>query len=269
MQADRRNAAAAWRTENMTVEYEDLGRMSYGESLRYQQHLFGERLRLHGSPAAEECCGRILTVEHPPVYTLGKSADEGNLLVSEEYLRSTGAELWYTDRGGDITFHGDGQTVCYPIIDLSMAGIGLRRYIELLEECVINIVGRSGIAAERLAGATGVWICDRDAGHRAQNWRKICAIGVRASRFVTMHGFALNVSTDLHRFTMINPCGITDKGVTSMERELGRRVDAARVRGELVAELCRLLGAKAVPCRQGVEQWRKAEAAAADCGNRL
>ena len=172
--------------------------------------------------------GTIIFVEHPAVYTLGKSGNMSNMLISEEYLKSLGAEFYHIDRGGDITFHGEGQVVCYPILDLEKFGIGLRRYIEILEQSIIETVAEYGIEGRRLEGATGVWLCDEvelPNGEKAQrNWRKICAIGVKASRFVTMHGLALNASTDLKWFTMINPCGFVDKGVTSISKELGREV---------------------------------------------
>ena len=163
------------------------------------------------------------------------------MLISEAYLQSLGAEFFHIDRGGDITFHGPGQIVCYPILDIGRLGIGLRRYIECLEQAVIDTVAHYGIAAERLEGATGVWICDRNETGECRNWRKICAIGVRASHFVTMHGLALNVNTDLKWFTMINPCGFTDKGVTSISKEVGRIVDLEDVKQLLVANLTTLL----------------------------
>ena len=149
--------------------------------------------------------------------------------------------FFHIDRGGDITFHGPGQIVCYPILDIEQLGIGLRRYIEILEEAVIVTVAHYGITAERLAGATGVWICDREGDGEPKNWRKICAIGVRASHFVTMHGLALNVATDLKWFTMINPCGFVDKGVTSISKEIGEVVDFEEVKQLLVATLTKLL----------------------------
>ena len=160
--------------------------------------------------------GTILLVEHPPVYTLGKSGHAENLLIGREALETMGAQFFHIDRGGDITFHGPGQLVCYPILDLERLGIGLREYIEALEEAVIRTVAEYGIAAGRIAGASGVWI---DPGKARP--RKICAIGVRSSRYVTMHGFALNVTTDLQWFSRINPCGFTDRGVTSIAAETG------------------------------------------------
>ena len=215
--------------------------MSYKECWDLQQSLFESRLNLRRGGIQGEDCGTILTVEHPPVYTLGKSGKQSNMLISEAYLQSLGAEFFHIDRGGDITFHGPGQIVCYPILDIGSLGIGLRRYIECLEQAVIDTVAHYGIVAERLEGATGVWICDRNEAGECRNWRKICAIGVRASHFVTMHGLALNVNTDLKWFTMINPCGFTDKGVTSISKEVGKVVDLEEVKQLLVANLTTLL----------------------------
>ena len=180
----------------------------------------------------------MLLVEHPAVYTLGKSGHAENLLVGEEYLRSIGAEFYHIDRGGDITFHGPGQIVGYPILDLERIGLSLRDYIDALEGAVIRTVARYGIRAGRIAGASGVWI------EGAQPARKICAIGVRASRYVTMHGFALNVATDLRYFTHINPCGFTDRGATSIEKEIGRPVPMEEVKRRLVEDLCENLTLK-------------------------
>lgn len=225
----------------MKVGYKDLGTMPYKDCWQLQQSLFESRLELRRRGEQGEDCGTILTVEHTPVYTLGKSGKQSNMLISQAYLESLGAEFFHIDRGGDITFHGPGQIVCYPILDIEKLGIGLRRYIEILEQAVIETVAHYGIKAERLEGATGVWICDRGAVGTPQNWRKICAIGVRASHFVTMHGLALNVSTDLKWFTMINPCGFTDKGVTSISKEIGKDVDFEEVKQLLVQTLTKLL----------------------------
>lgn len=225
----------------MKVGYKDLGTMPYKECWQLQQALFEQRLETRRRGEKGEDCGTILTVEHPPVYTLGKSGKQSNMLIPQSYLESLGAEFFHIDRGGDITFHGPGQIVCYPILDIEQLGIGLRRYIEILEEAVIVTVAHYGITAERLAGATGVWICDREGDGEPKNWRKICAIGVRASHFVTMHGLALNVATDLKWFTMINPCGFVDKGVTSISKEIGEIVDFEEVKQLLVATLTKLL----------------------------
>ena len=215
--------------------------MSYKECWDLQQSLFESRLEQRRGGCQSEDCGTILTVEHTPVYTLGKSGKESNMLISEAYLKSLDAEFFHIDRGGDITFHGPGQIVCYPILDIGRLGIGLRRYVEILEQAVIMTIAHYGIMGERLEGATGVWVCDRNQEGAPINWRKICAIGVRASHFVTMHGFALNVATDLKWFTMINPCGFTDKGVTSISKEVGASVDVEEVKQLLVANLTKLL----------------------------
>lgn len=228
----------------MKVGYRDLGSMPYKECWDLQQRLFDEVLSRQKDEEAHEDGGTILFVEHLPVYTLGKSGKESNMLINEERLKSLGAEFFHIDRGGDITFHGPGQIVGYPILDIAKLGIGVRRYIEILEESVIETVAHYGINAERLEGATGVWICDRDDNGVARNWRKICAIGVRVSHFVTMHGFALNVATDLRWFSMINPCGFVDKGVTSIEKECGREIDLAEVKTLLLERLLTLLGAE-------------------------
>lgn len=200
--------------------------MPYKECWEYQQSLFNELLAKQGD--GSDFAGTIIFVEHPAVYTLGKSGNINNMLIDEARLKALGAEFYHIDRGGDITFHGEGQVVCYPILDLEKLGIGLRRYVELLEQSVIETVAEYGIDGGRLEGATGVWLCDEmtnSVGEKLQqNWRKICAIGVKASRFVTMHGLALNASTDLKWFTMINPCGFVDKGVSSISKELGREV---------------------------------------------
>ena len=215
--------------------------MPYKECWELQQSLFDSRLEQRRVGSQTEDCGTILTVEHTPVYTLGKSGKQSNMLIPESYLKSLGAEFFHIDRGGDITFHGPGQIVCYPILDIGKLGIGLRRYIEILEQSVIDTIAHYGIAGERLVGATGVWICNRAADGTATAWRKICAIGVRASHFITMHGLALNVATDLKWFTMINPCGFTDKGVTSISKEVGVAVDINEVKALLVANLTKAL----------------------------
>ena len=213
-----------------SVKYADLGTMPYGECWQLQQRLFAEVLcaKRQGRPTD----GHLLLVEHPAVYTLGKSGKESNLLVTEEYLRGLGAEYYHIDRGGDITFHGPGQVVGYPILDLERAGLGLKEYIAAIEQAIIDTVARYGIAAGRIEGASGVWVDEKSARPR-----KICAIGVRASRYVTMHGFALNVSTDLDWFRHINPCGFTDRGVTSIAQETGECPDINIVKRHLADAL--------------------------------
>ena len=183
--------------------------------------------------------GWLLLVEHNPVYTLGKSGKSENMLVSEEYLRSIGAEFFHIDRGGDITFHGPGQVVGYPILDLEQVGIGLREYIDSIEGAVIDLCAEYGIVAGRVGGASGVWL---DGG--TSRARKICAIGVKSSRYVTMHGFALNVNTDLRYFNHINPCGFADRGVTSLQKELGREVSMEEVKEKVINHLSEKLNVK-------------------------
>lgn len=218
----------------MRVEYRDLGRMPYGSCWELQRKLFDGVLARRG--ADDGGAGHLLLVEHPPVYTLGRSGHAENLLVSEEALRRRGAEFYRIDRGGDITFHGEGQLVGYPILDLGKIGIGLRSYVEALEEAVIRTSADYGVRAGRVAGASGVWL-----GGGAEPLRKICAVGVRSSHFVTMHGFAFNLSTDLEWFSLINPCGFADRGVTSLERETGRRIDTEEVKRLLTGHLSEIL----------------------------
>ena len=223
----------------------DLGRMDYKTCWDLQQKLFDAGVaRKHTGPipvpvpGADDAddAGTVLLVEHPPVYTLGKSGHAENLLVNQEALEAMGAQFFHIDRGGDIPFHGPGQLVCYPILDLERIGIGLREYIEALEEAVIRTVAEYGIAAGRIAEASGVWI---DPGKARP--RKICAIGVRSSRYVTMHGFALNVTTDLEWFSRINPCGFTDRGVTSIAAETGSQPSMQEVKQLVIRELATAL----------------------------
>ncbi|MBQ2394621.1 MAG: lipoyl(octanoyl) transferase LipB [Alistipes sp.] len=220
--------------------------MDYKQCWDLQRSLFDaliekkSELRSGVATESDESIGTILLVEHPAVYTLGKNGKESNLLLGEEYLRSIGADFYRIDRGGDVTFHGEGQIVGYPIIDIERVGIGLRDYINALEQSVIDTIAHYGIEAGRLAGASGVWLGSAE----ERNLRKICAIGVRASRFITMHGFALNVTTDLRYFNHINPCGFTDKGVTSMERELGSAPDMEEVKTLVINNLSKNLNVK-------------------------
>ena len=195
------------------TQFIDLRDAPYREVLDMQHDIFNRRvaLRRDGLPAGDDY---LITVTHQPVYTLGRHADPSNVL-RREWLAARGAEVVEIDRGGDVTFHGPGQLVVYPIIDLQSRGMGIKTYVNLLEEAIIRTVGEYGIEAGRIDGATGVWI---GCGTPAE--RKICAIGLRCSRFITMHGLALNVLTDLTWFSAINPCGFTDKGVTTLYREL-------------------------------------------------
>lgn len=211
-----------------TVEYKDLGLKDYKETWDFQASVFNKLVetKIHGSQqnisrTSADVPGLLIFVEHPHVYTLGKSGSVNNLLIDAVQLRRKDASFYHIDRGGDITYHGPGQIVGYPIFDIEAIGISLKEYIHRLEESIIRTVGEYGLEASRLPGGTGVWL-DPDIKGKA---RKICAIGVKASRYVTMHGFAFNVNTDLSYFESINPCGFRDKGVTSLERELGAKQD--------------------------------------------
>jgi lipoyl(octanoyl) transferase len=223
------------------VEIKDLQTMSYSECWDLQRSLFDALClkKLNKSFADNDARGTILCVEHPAVYTLGKSGHQENMLVSEEYLKSLGAEFFHIDRGGDITFHGPGQLVCYPIVDLDAIGLGVRRYIEALEQTVIDLAKEYGIDAHRSEGASGVWVT-RPGGRL----EKLCAIGVRASHGVTMHGLAMNVSTDLNWFHLINPCGFTDRGVCSLTTLTGRQVTMEEVKPKFINYLTKNLNVK-------------------------
>jgi len=192
----------------------DLDTIAYAEAWEYQQKLFNKAIAQ--KQLGVSTTQTLILCEHPHVITLGKHGNSDNLLLPVENLRKRGVEFFYTDRGGDITYHGPGQLVVYPIFDLNAFEIGLKSYIFNLEEVIIRLLNDYGIKAERMSGATGVWLgADSD-----KNARKICAIGVRSSHFVTMHGLALNVNTDLSYFSLINPCGFIEKGVTSIQKEL-------------------------------------------------
>lgn len=206
----------------------------YAEAWDRQEKLFSELVacKLEGKPYENW----IISCEHPHVYTLGRHGKAANMLLDEEQLKRVGAELFRIDRGGDITYHGPGQLVCYPILNLEDFWLGLKDYIYLLEEAVIKLCARYGILAGRVKGATGVWL---DTGTPSE--RKICAIGVRCSHYVTMHGLAFNVNTDLRYFSYIHPCGFVDKGVTSLRQELKQEVPMDEVKQRLEGELRALL----------------------------
>lgn len=219
----------------MELEIIDWNQVPYTEGWNRQTVLFDEIVA--AKRAGTSYVNHIIFCEHPHVYTLGRSGKEANMLLGEEQLQRIGATLYHIDRGGDITYHGPGQQVCYPILNLEEFGLGLKEYVHLLEEAVIGVCASYGIEAGRVDKATGVWL-DGDTSRA----RKICAIGVRSSHYVTMHGLALNVNTDLRYFSYINPCGFVDKGVTSLQHELGREVSMAEVKERLGKELLRLLG---------------------------
>ncbi len=217
--------------KNKRVFYRDLGLVDYKTCWDYQEELqqsiVAQKVSNRALPEAEQQLTNnyLLFVEHPHVYTLGKSGDENNLLISDIFLKSINATYYKINRGGDITYHGPGQIVVYPILDLENFFTDIHKYLRLLEETVIKTLAEYNIIAGRSNGETGVWL-DTD----TKNARKICAIGVHCSRWVTKHGLAFNINNDMSYFQHIVPCGITDKAVTSLEKELGRKVDMEEVK---------------------------------------
>lgn len=218
----------------MNLITENLGLIAYKEAWGKQTDLFDSIIEKKRQGEASD--NYILMCEHPHVYTIGKNGKDQNMLISDEQLERIEATYFHIDRGGDITYHGPGQIVSYPIIDLDAFHLGLKDYINLLEEAVIKTCAHYGIKAGRLDKATGVWL-DGD----TPKARKICAIGVRCSHFVSMHGLAFNVNTDLRYFSYINPCGFVDKGVTSLAKELGKELDNEEVKGILSGHIQFLL----------------------------
>ena len=237
-------------TMGKTLIFRNLEVIDYLKAWKYQERLLDGLVnrklnRNKKEDVIEETeTGTLLFCEHPHVYTLGKSGSENNLLVGEKQLRERGASFYRIDRGGDITYHGPGQIVGYPIIDLGILGIGEKKYISLLEESVILTLKEFNISASRLEKATGVWL-DHDQPGRS---RKICAIGVRVSRAVTMHGFAFNVNTNLDYFKFINPCGFVDKGVTSLAKELGHSVPMDEAKEILKQKISSVFGVRMIKC---------------------
>lgn len=229
------------------VKFEDLGLIEYKKAWDYQEKLFSEYIQIKAEnrelpdDQQKEIEGNVLFCEHPHVYTLGKSGEQNNLLINDEFLNKIQATYFKTNRGGDITYHGPGQIVGYPIIDLERFNLQVKQYIANLEESIIRMLKGYDIDSERLQGATGVWL---ETG--TNKARKICAIGVKASRFITMHGFALNVNTNLEYFNHINPCGFIDKGVTSMEKELGKKVNYEEVKDVLKEKMEEVFGMKLI-----------------------
>ena len=231
---------------NKNIILQDLGNKDYKESWDYQEQLFTEvrdiKIKNRREDAGLETPNYFLLVEHPHVFTLGKSGDFENLLVSEKELAEKNATFYKINRGGDITYHGPGQIVGYPILDLDNFFRDIHKYLRLLEEMVIRTLAEYGLKAERSPGETGVWF---DVGTPFA--RKICALGVRASRWVTMHGFALNVNADLGYFDLMIPCGIKGKAVTSLNVELGKaQVDEAEVKTKLLKHFKTLFEAEFV-----------------------
>ena len=231
---------------NKKVAIQDLGLKDYKETWDFQELLFQQTVDLKIKNRREESIletpNHFLFVEHPHVYTLGKSGDVSNLLVNEEQLSDRGAKFYKINRGGDITYHGPGQIVGYPILDLDNFFTDIHKYLRLLEEMVILTLQEYGLNAERSKGETGVWL---DVGTPFA--RKICAMGVRASRWVTMHGFALNVNADLGYFDLMIPCGIKGKSVTSLNVELGKKdIPIQGVKEKLLKHFSNLFGAELI-----------------------
>ena len=228
---------------NKKINFQDLGKIDYKECWDFQEELFAEILAVKSSNKKKnktiETKNYLLFCEHPHVYTLGKSGDEKNLLVNEEYLKSRGATFHKINRGGDITYHGPGQLVGYPILDLDNFFTDIHKYLRFLEEAVILTLREYGLESERSPGETGVWF---DVG--TPKARKICALGVKSSRWVTMHGFAFNINSDLSYFGNIIPCGITDKSVTSLQNELGKEMDMEEVKNKVKSHLIELFEMK-------------------------
>lgn len=213
-----------------------MGRVPYGEMLQEQRDIFQDRVEFKksGIHSGEDY---LFFLEHTPVITLGKHAHKTNILLSKEDLRERGYDVFEVERGGDVTYHGPGQLVVYPILDLERYKLGVKSYVSFLEEVVIRTIAEYGIIGERVEGASGVWI-----GKGTDNERKICAVGVKISRYISMHGISLNVTTPLEAFRVINPCGFTDKGVTSIEAETGLKPSLFEVTRKMQRNFLELLG---------------------------
>lgn len=228
--------------QNKKVRFEDLGMIDYQAAWDYQEKLLAETVSIktqNRKLSVEEqlkTANHLLFCQHPHVYTLGKSGHQENLLMNDEQLNAAGAQFYKINRGGDITYHGPGQLVGYPILDLENFFTDIHKYMRILEEAIIMTCADYGLSAGRIDGLTGVWLGHED----GQNPRKICAMGVKCSRWVTMPGFAFNVNTDLNFFGNIIPCGISDKAVTSLQQELGKELVMNEVAGKLKGHLAGL-----------------------------
>ena len=229
------------------TEFRNLGLIDYGKAWEYQEKLFDEivaaKQENRKSENKKPTPNYLLFCEHPHVYTLGKSGDESNLLMDESMLRNKGASLYRINRGGDITYHGPGQLVGYPILDLDNFSLSVKNYIFHLEEVIIRSLKQFGIESSWMKGTAGVWL---DAGNPSKE-RKICSIGVRTSHMVSMHGFALNVNTDLGYFDYIIPCGMKGKPITSLGKELGREVDMRKVQEIVLQQFEKVFGMEISP----------------------
>ena len=211
------------------VELHDLGLIEYGNAWQMQKELF--HLAIQEKIEGKHPKHHLLICEHPHVYTLGKSANQSNLLLSQAELKQKAIDVFDIERGGDITYHGPGQIVVYPLFDLEPMHLGVKKFVFNIEECIIRTLREYGIESERIEDRIGIWI-----GKGTTNERKIAAIGIKCSRHITMHGLALNVNTDLGLFNNIIPCGIQDKAVCSMETELNRKIDMAELKQVLLQQ---------------------------------
>ena len=229
--------------KNNRIVVKDLGVLSYEDSWEHQKTIFdniiSQKIKNRTLKKKNKTDNYLLIVEHKPIFTIGKSGDTSNLLLDTKQLKSKNIEFKKINRGGDITFHGSGQVVGYPILDLDNFFTDIGQYLRTLEEVIISAIGFFGLKGYRIDGETGVWVKDK-----LNSDKKICAFGIKASRWVTMHGFALNVNTDLKYFDYIVPCGISDKGVTSLEETLNKKITTKMVKKKIYENFARLFNAE-------------------------
>ena len=229
--------------KNNRIVVKDLGVLSYEDSWEHQKTIFeniiSQKIKNRTLKKKNKTDNYLLIVEHKPIFTIGKSGDTSNLLLDTKQLKSKNIEFKKINRGGDITFHGSGQVVGYPILDLDNFFTDISQYLRTLEEVIISTIGFFGLKGYRINGETGVWVKDK-----LNSDKKICAFGIKASRWVTMHGFALNVNTDLKYFDYIVPCGISDKGVTSLEETLNKKITTKMVKQKIYENFARLFNAE-------------------------
>ena len=229
--------------KNNRIVVKDLGVLSYEDSWEHQKTIFdniiSQKIKNRTLKKKNKTDNYLLIVEHKPIFTIGKSGDTSNLLLDTEQLKSKNIQFKKINRGGDITFHGSGQVVGYPIRDLDNFFTDIGQYLRTLEEVIISSIGFFGLKGYRINGETGVWVKDK-----LNSDKKICAFGIKASRWVTMHGFALNVNTDLKYFDYIVPCGISDKGVTSLEETLNKKITTKMVKQKIYENFARLFNAE-------------------------
>jgi len=229
--------------KNNRIVVKDLGVLSYEDSWELQKTIFeniiSQKIKNRTLKKKNKTDNYLLIVEHKPIFTIGKSGDTSNLLLDTKQLKSKNIEFKKINRGGDITFHGSGQVVGYPILDLDNFFTDIGQYLRTLEEVIISAIGFFGLKGYRIDGETGVWVKDK-----LNSDKKICAFGIKASRWVTMHGFALNVNTDLKYFDYIVPCGISDKGVTSLEETLNKKITTKMVKQKIYENFARLFNAE-------------------------